>query len=284
MAVISFWGNSEKETGQTIATMAISTMMAFEHNYKILTISTGFKDRTMDESFWPANRATGLQRILGTQSENFVNMESGIEGLGRVVESNRLRKGLIPNYAKVVFTNRLDVLVSPRTENPKEYIEIAKTYPSIIETAANDYNMVFVDIDKRLPTEIQRAILTKSDVIIITAKQGQQGINKLNELTKKNEMFQGDNILKLIGKYDASSKYNVKNISRELRERKLILSVPYNTIFFETTMEGKVPDYFLKFRGLTVIDKNDSNMFFLSELKRDCEIILEKIREVELKR
>lgn len=284
MAVISFWGNSEKETGQTFATMAISTMMAFEHNYKILTISTGFKDRTMDESFWSANRETGLQRILGTQSENFVNMESGIEGLSRVVESNRLRKGLIPNYAKVVFTNRLDVLVSPRTENPKEYIEIAKAYPSIIETAANDYNMVFVDIDKRLPTEIQRAILTKTDVIIITAKQGKQGINKLNELTKKNEMFQGDNILKLIGKYDASSKYNVKNISRELRERKLILSVPYNTIFFETTMEGKVPDYFLKFRGLTIAYKNDSNMFFLSELKRDCETILEKIREVELKR
>ena len=67
------WGNSEKETGQTVATMAISTMMAFEHNYKILTISTGFKDRTMDESFWPANRATGLQRILGTQSECFIN-------------------------------------------------------------------------------------------------------------------------------------------------------------------------------------------------------------------
>lgn len=282
MSVISFWGNSEKETGQTIATTAVSTMMAFEHNYKILTISTGFKDKTMEEGFWPTNKTSGIQKILGVQSDNLVNMESGIEGLSRLVQSNRLRKGLIQNYAKVVFNNRLDVLVSPKTDNPKEYMEIAKTYPTIIEVASTDYNMVFVDVDKKMPIEIQKAILMKSDIIIVTIKQGLQGIDKLIDLIQKNEMFQGNNIMTLLGKYDKDSKYNAKNITRTLRQRKTVLTIPYNTIFFEASTEGKIVDYFLRFRGLS--DKNDNNAIFVDETQRACESILEKIHEVEIKR
>lgn len=282
MSVISFWGNSEKETGQTISTTAVSTMMAFEHNYKILTISTGFKDRTMEEGFWPVNKMSGIQRLLGVQVDNIVNMESGIEGLSRIIQSNRLRKGLIPNYAKVVFTDRLDVLVSPKTDNPKEYMEIAKTYPALIDTASDDYNMVFVDIDKRMPIEIQQAILIKSDVIVICIKQGLKSINKLIELIQKNEMFQGNNIMILVGKYDDNSKYNVKNITRTLRQRKPVLAIPYNTIFFEASTEGKIADYFLKFRTLS--DRNDNNTIFMDEAHRACESILEKVREVDIKR
>lgn len=280
MSIISFWGNSEKETGQTMSTVALATMMAFEHNYKILAISTGFKDKTMEESFWSNNKTSGIQKMLGIKNNNIVNMESGIEGLGRVVQSNRLRKGLIPDYAKVVFTNRLDILVSPKTDNPKEYLEIAKTYPSIVTTAATDYNMVFVDIDKRMPIEIQKSILAKSDVIIITTKQGLQSMEKLINLIQKNEMFQGNNILTLVGKYDEKSKYNIKNMTRELKQT--ILAVPYNTMYYEATTEGKVADYFLNYRTLS--DKNDSNAIFLAQAKEDCEIILEKVREVELKR
>ena len=51
MAVVSFWGNSRREIGQTLSVVAIGTMMAIEHNYKILVISTGFRDRTMENAF-----------------------------------------------------------------------------------------------------------------------------------------------------------------------------------------------------------------------------------------
>ena len=38
MAVIAFWSQEKKETGQTLSQVALSTYMAIEHNYKILNI------------------------------------------------------------------------------------------------------------------------------------------------------------------------------------------------------------------------------------------------------
>lgn len=40
MAIITFWSNTKKETGQSMSIAAIATSMAIEHNYKILLVST----------------------------------------------------------------------------------------------------------------------------------------------------------------------------------------------------------------------------------------------------
>lgn len=276
MAVISFWGNSEKETGQTTSTIATSTLMAIDHNYKILTISTGFKDTTMAESFWEQNRQNNIQKMLGVSND--AGVEAGMEGLSRVVTSNRIRSGIIADYAKVVFKDRLDILLSPKTIDTREYIEIVKTYPKVIETAKNDYNLVFVDVDKRMPQEIQKEILVQSDVIVVNISQSIKSLDRFIELKRQNELFRGNNVMLLIGKYDKFSKYNIKNISRYLKEKGEISAISYNTLFFEATTEGKVPDYFLKYRNIT--DKTDRNAIFLDEAKKSCDNILLKIHEI----
>ena len=52
MSVITFWNNGKEQTGKTLAIAAITTQMSIEHNYKILIISTGHKDTTLDRCFW----------------------------------------------------------------------------------------------------------------------------------------------------------------------------------------------------------------------------------------
>ena len=52
MAIIAFWSNEEKETAQTMSMVALSTYMAIEHNYRILNVSTNFKDETLENSYW----------------------------------------------------------------------------------------------------------------------------------------------------------------------------------------------------------------------------------------
>lgn len=281
MAVVAFWENSEKETGQTISTIAIATMMAIEHNFKILTMTTGFKDTTLDESFWqPKKSSTFWQRELGARG-GIQSMESGIEGLSRIIQSNRGRTGLIQDYARVVFKDRLDVLLSPRTKNYQEYMEISRAYPAILDIANMDYNITFVDIDKRMPADCQKEILNKADVIVMTITQGLTNIERLAEIKQKNRLFQKGNVLILIGKYDRYSKYNLKNIARYMKEVDPISAISYNTLFYESTTEGKVADYFLRYRG--VIDKNDRNALFMEETKKTCENILAKIKEVQEK-
>ena len=281
MAVISFWGNSEKETGQTISTIATATLMAIDHNYKILEISTGFKDRIAEESFWEPSKTAELHKILGMNSKKNT-VESGVEGLVRIIQSNIARKGIVENYVKVVFKDRLDILPSPKTEDPKEYLDIVNNYPSIIEFANQDYNMVFVDVDKRMPGETQKSILIESDVIVVNISQGLKSLNSLMELREVNEMFKKNNVLILIGKYDRFSKYNVKNITRYLKEKKQVSAIPYNTLFFESTTEGHVADYFLRYRNMS--DKTDRNAIFVDETKKTCENIVYKLEELRMRR
>ena len=85
MAIITFRSNEKKETGQTLSIAAVATHMAIEHNYKILVVSTNFKDQSLEECFWDVNKTVGLINKPGT-----VGIESGVEGLMRVIASKKL--------------------------------------------------------------------------------------------------------------------------------------------------------------------------------------------------
>lgn len=279
MPIISFWSNSKKETGKTLASIAISTMIAIDHNYKTLLISTDFDDKTAFESFFTETQNSGLQKRLGLRNDS-LNSENGVEGLSRIVESNRIRPGLIQDYAKVVFRERFDVLTSPVAENIEDYYDIAKNYPQILEVAKRDYNLTFVDVSRKLPDDVKERILEMSDVIVLNTTQGLHSLNSVEELREKDERFRSSKTMILIGRYDKFSKYNEKNISRYLREKKEIIAIPYNTLFFEATTEGQVPDYLLKYKTLS--DKNDRNYVFIQETKKACDEILYRIQELRM--
>lgn len=279
MAVVSFWGNNNKETGQTLSMIAVSTIMAIEHNLKILAVSTGFNEKTIDESFWPAEKQSNLQQMLGISDSSSATI-SGVEGLSMIVQSNRTGNGIVGNYTKPVFNDRrLDILEPPETSNPTKYKELANNYPAIIKMASSDYNFVFVDIDKRMPQDIQKSILMVSDVIIVSTIQGKNSINNFVKLKQTEPMFTGNNIMLLLGKYNPDSKYNVKNIERYLKGKNYVTAIAYNTLFSESATEGTVVDYFLKFRKLSNI--SDNNYKFINEGKNTCDTIIYKLQELQ---
>ena len=51
MSVVTFWNDGREQTGKTLSIAAISTYMAIEHNYRILIISTGYRDDTLISAF-----------------------------------------------------------------------------------------------------------------------------------------------------------------------------------------------------------------------------------------
>ena len=88
MSIVTFWSNGKEETGKTLAIAAIATYMAIEHNYKILVISTGYKDKTLKNCFWEEKK---IRRNLGLFGPNTnIALEEGITGLSKVMNSNRL--------------------------------------------------------------------------------------------------------------------------------------------------------------------------------------------------
>ena len=99
------------------------------------------------------------------------------------------------------------------------------------------------------------SILEESDLIIVNLPQNLKKINDYIELKQTNRIFNKDKTIVLIGKCDKNSKYNAKNVSRHANIRDLY-PIPYNTQFLEATNEGKITEFFTKFRGRDHQDEN----------------------------
>ena len=279
MAIITFRSNEMKETGQTLSLVATATQMAIEHNHKILIVSTNFKDVTLENCFWELDR---LNKPVTTGKDHMaaVGVDSGVEGMIKVLVSNKTSTDIVKNYSRTLLRDRLDILMSPKTENYQEYIQLASNYAEILRSADRYYDLVFVDLTSRMDESVAQSILDVSDVVVLNITQRLKNINDFLELKQTDDFYKRRNIMLLLGRYDAHSKYNIKNVTRYLREKRNILAVPYNTLYFEACSEGKVIDYFLKLKN---IDENDRNYKFLEEINRIDTEILYKLQELQMK-
>ena len=163
----------------------------------------------------------------------------------------------------------------------KEYKEAANYFSEIITAANNYYDLVFVDLDNNVGPEVANAILNQSTIIMATISQRLSAINTFMEIREQEELFRSPKVLLLIGRYDRYSKYTLKNISRYMKEKNKISTVPYNTLFFEASEESAVPDLFLRFKKIK--DTEDRNYLFMKELKRCSENIIYRLQDLQMK-
>lgn len=279
MAIISFFNNSRREAGNTLSSIALATQMAIEHNMKILLLSTSFKDETIKESF--INEDKSIKKIFkNTQPK--IN-QAGIEGLDRIIRSNKMSKDIVRDYTEVVLKDRLELLLGLGKNHEKSYEDIQEDYEKIVLLANQYYDMVIVDIDRELSEEVKKAILSHSDVIILTAIQTAKEMDYLSKIYEKEDWnIKKQNSIIVLGKYNNNTKYNVKNISRNIfRQKQLLNTIPYNNLFFEAVQEANVIDLFINL--LRVKDK-DENYEFIHEVKRLSEDIQNKLQELQMTR
>lgn len=280
MAIITFCSNETKETGQTLSVAAISTYMAIEHNYKILIVSTNFNDLSLENCFWEYEkiRPTGALK----EGSNTVGLESGVEGLIKVLTSNRTSDGIIKSYSRTIFKDsRLDILLSPATKSYQEYTKITPYYKDILSIANKCYDLVFVDLSKKMPKQDVTDILQTSDIVVMNLTQRLKTINDFIELRNANEFYKKRNVMLAIGRYDQFSKYNSKNITRYLKEKRGLCVIPYNTLFFEACSEGNITDFIANARSLK--DETDRNANFIKEIKAADVNIVAKLQELQMR-
>lgn len=278
MSIVTFYNSSIEQTGKTMSIAAIATYMAIEHNYRILVISTTNREDSLKKCFWEEKKKKRNLGIFGPNAT--LEVETGVEGLARVVKSNKISPNIVTNYTKVVFKDRFEILLGCENQ-PSDGTVIETMYPSIIKAANQYYDLVFVDLDENVDEETRKTIIYDSDIVVINMSQRLRSINKFRELKEQNQLLASKKALILIGRYDKFSKYNSKNISRYLGEKNQVLTIPYNTLFFEATEEAGVPDLFLRFRKN--LDSEDRNAFFIGEVKRASENIVYRLQDLQMK-
>lgn len=275
MAIISFWSNGIGETAKSASIAAISTYLSIQHNYKILILDTKYNDYYYKDCFWKEDKIIKLIHNEATKT----NIASGISGLSKAILSNKTSPEIITNYTRIVFKDRLEVLIDDEIE--KEEYNIHKTvFKDIAKIASRYYDLVFVDIDSNLDKNIVEQLLENSDIIVASLSQKMRQLNDFIKLKEENFIFREKPVMPLLGRYDKNSKYSAKNISRYLKEKERICTIPYNTLFFEACNEGEVADFFIKFRK---INPKDKNALFIEEVKNASERIIYKLQELRMR-
>lgn len=275
MSVISFWSNGKGETAKTSSIAAIATFLAIHHNYRILILDTKHNSYSYQDCYW---KEESTIKLINNDSGR-TNIASGISGLVKAILSNKTSPEIITNYTKIVFKDRLEVLTDSNIM--KEDYDINKSaFKEIVKIASKYYDLVFVDIDSELDGYTQNSLLEVSDIIIASLSQKLRKINEFIKLKKENVIFSEKTVIPLLGRYDKNSKYNVKNVSRYMKEKQTIFAIPYNTLFFEACNEGEVADYFIKFRK---INPKDKNALFINSVKETAERIIYKLQELQMR-
>lgn len=275
MAIISFWSDGEKETGKTSSIAAIATYLSINSNYKTLLFNTEYNDSSLENCFWEQKKN---KRNMEFMLKDRADIAAGTSGVAKAVLSNKTSPEIVKNYTKTIFKNRLEILTEPKISQ-EDYETQRATYREIAKMSNRYYNLVFVDITGSLEDNITRNMLEISDIIVVNLPQNLKKINEYYELKQTEQLFDKYKTVVLIGKCDRQSKYNAKNIARYMNIKDLY-PVPYTTQFLEATNEGKVDEYFMKYR---VKSHPDENTYFVEEIKNISTRLLEKIKELQMR-
>lgn len=281
MAIVTFWSNGKEQTGKTISLAAVSTYMAIEHNIKILVISTSTNDETLQNCFIPKTNSKTSAFGMFAPKKTGIDMQSGMSGLAKMARSNKVTPDMIRNYTKVVFNDALEILYPGTVQNIEE--DLSEYYPDVIKAANEYYDLVFVDLDSNINPQIQQTILEESNMVVANINQKLSSIDRYLEERKTNPILSSKKTIVLIGRYDRYSKYTTKNITRYMGEKRQVLSIPYNTLLYDSAEEAGVPDYFLNFAKNPNLDKDDRNYLFFQEIHRAIDSMQYKLQELQIR-
>lgn len=277
MPIVTFWSNNEKAIGQTVAAASTATVMAMEHNYKIILISVDFNNESMEDCFGAQQSNKELIKSLIKTPQ--INLDTGTNGLLKIAQSNRVTPEIIKDYTKIIYTNRLEIIYSSSNKNIpiEEQIECFKT---IILNASKYYDHVIIDLKKGVREPKIFEILDMSDAIVLNTDQGTKTIGKFLQIPEMQKYIKKGKVLWNICRYDKNSKYNVKNLIRTVWKRQEIYTTPYNTMLFEASTEGQLAELLLKIRTMKTESENSE---LYNEVKKLSEGILLKYQELRMR-
>ena len=207
MPIISFVNRDIRETGQSLSVAAVAAVMAIEHNYRVIAISTDFNDKTLENCFYNSKQASVTSFLKNTITTDISN---GAEGLIRAFASNRASADMIKSYTKPILKDRLDVLPGLKTTDYKTFVNMANYFSQIADVANAFYDMVIVDVSQEIPSDVQMRILNISDLVLVGVNQSLSAINNFLKLKTTEPFFQKSNVAIEIGKYNPYSKYSAK--------------------------------------------------------------------------
>lgn len=267
MPKIVFWSPEPKSIGQTLASVALTTVMAIEEDYSNLLLHGHWQAKKIESAF------TYFETLKKTNV--FGSSSMGITALARLVESNKLTPEGIRNYAKPVLKQRLDIMYGTNVASREQFVQLTKSLNMVIKNAVQTYDLVWIDLPKGTDKDYITEILSEADYVICTINQEAMFLDDSLKAYMENNYIKDKKRMLLVCNYDPRSKYNIPNIRRKYGIKDPMYCIPSNYMFTDACNDGNVIDFI--YNNLNA-DKMDYNGNFIFEVKEALKEILNNVR------
>jgi len=205
---IAVWSNCIQGAGATTVTTLLATLTAAHHNYKTLLSHTMTGDLSMENYILDEEEINRIKEVG----------ESGVDGLFRLLKNGKLDPEKIKDYSYSLLSHsNLDFLSSQRVYQDEQGFR--HNYLYLLYMARQFYDVVFVDLNVPMESELFSKVLADSDVLLVVGKQNAYQLGELmNKVTHYKDMLRKSNtkILFTINAFDQESTMTVKKLVQPL--------------------------------------------------------------------
>lgn len=262
---VAFWSNIEGKNGVTSNLACISVMSALKYRLKSVILENHYNINNIENAF------TSIQTNQFVREENYYFNHLGLDSLMKRLNS-KIRDEQMIKKASIGFFNN-NIFYIPHSQiKSKEVLEyeLNQVIMPLLLQSEEFSNLVFIDtINSNNITS--KVILDEADLVVVNLSQDSIIINHFFE----NYSSLLSKSVFIIGSYNHNSRYNLKNIQRKYRiKNENIAVIPYNIELKDALSEGNVIEFISR---NYYCKKEDSNYYFIKELKHATDMIVNKI-------
>ncbi|MFU0827486.1 MAG: hypothetical protein ACFWTJ_08130 [Lachnoclostridium sp.] len=253
--ITAFWSPTSGQSGTTSNMLAIAIMSSVLLQKRILIMHNHYSDYSLEKA------------LIGKNTSQSLFEGIGIDSMLRNSKIPDLSESTIVNSVISLFNDRIHVLPGTTKEYKEQFeAEMKRSAPAILDSVNHCYDLVFVDLTSGYGV-LSETFLKMADFIVVNLSQN---LNSIDYYFSKYH-FPQEKTIYLFGKYEKSSRYNLKNLERTYRcIRKKSAVIPYNVQFMDYVQDGKLIQFVLKNLAGS---KNEENQYFIKKLGEAAELL-----------
>ena len=249
---IVFWSNVHGQSGTSSNMLAVAMMNDLMYGNRSILLQTQFEMNQLE-----------IPLLTERHREQIRNYNIGVDRLIQGIRSGMNAKQLLTSSCISLSKQCIDFLPSTNSKYREVYEKgMKENFKGILELAEACYEFVFIDASAGM-NEFVEMIWDEADLIIINLCQNKRVLEDFFLRYHVNL----DKMLFLLGNYDSSSEWNLKNILKRVKglKKEITFTIPYNTQFRDATSCAQLTEFFLQ---NIRCEKDDDNYELISELTK----------------
>lgn len=266
---VVFWSPLSGHGATTSNMACLALMSSLMYCYKTISFQSGYSYNNLDQTFIGG---TAVASVNTVNEEFAYYMGKGIDGiLGSIFMDSFVNEKIV-DYSVEIVKGLSYYLPSTMKSNEDLFNNrMSANIFNLLEECSKSFDMTFVDNQSKVD-KVSKNIFLKADLCVINVNQNPEMIIAAKkEFEKLNSSCK---VIYVIGRYDNSNRFSVKNIAKKLGiSAEDIGVVPYCSEYMEAILMGKTKEFL---KSNFNCRRRDDNFYFISEVKNMTNKIIRK--------